>query len=106
VLWSSRVVEVSCSIVVSLAGGLSGGGTWDSGINRVMRSRSRRSRAESNSFGNRTWRVNSIDRSAGEACLRGLEVGGVVVVVVVGEFRELIRDVMKARDCGSVMVCW
>jgi hypothetical protein len=81
-----------------------GGGGLDSGINRVIRSRSRRSSAERSSFGYRTCKVNSTDRSAGEACLRGLVVGGVVVVDNV--FRDLIRDVMKARDCGSVIVSW
>jgi len=35
--------------------------------------------------------------------LRGLVVGGVVAADGDG-FRELIRDVMKARDCGSVIV--
>jgi predicted O-methyltransferase YrrM len=55
-------------------------------------------------LGYRTCKVNSTDRSAGEACLRGLVVGGVVVVDNV--FRDLIRDVMKARDCGSVIVSW
>ena len=79
-----------------------GGGTSGSGTNRVTRSRSRRSRAESSSFGYRTWRVSSTDRSAGDACLRGLLIDGVVVVD--GVFRELIRDVMNGRDCGSVIV--
>lgn len=79
-----------------------GGGTPGSGSNRVTRSRSRRSKAESNSLGKRTWRVNSTDRSAGDACLRGLVVGGVVSDD--GEFREFMRDVMNARDCGSVIV--
>jgi hypothetical protein len=76
----------------------------DNGINRVTSSRSRRSRAERSSFGYRTCRVNSTDRSAGEACLRGLVVGGVGGAdEVVDGFKEVIRDVMKARDCGSVI---
>ena len=73
----------------------------DSGINRVTRSRSRRSKAESSSFGYSTCKVNSTDRSAGEACLRGFVV--VCVVPIDDEFRELIREVMKARDCGSAI---
>jgi hypothetical protein len=103
------VVEVSWSISVSWGcslgcsgSGTGGGGTSGSGTKRMTRSRSRRSRAESSSFGNRTCRVKSTDRSAGDACLRGLLVGSVVVVN--DEFRDLIRDVMKARDCGRVML--
>jgi hypothetical protein len=68
----------------------------------MTRSRSKRSRAESNSFGYSTCKVNSTDRSAGDACLRGLVVGGVVSVDDVS--RDLIKDVIKARDCGRVML--
>jgi hypothetical protein len=76
-----------------------------SGTNRVTSSRSRRSNAESNSFGYSTWSVNSTDRSAGEACLRGLVVGGIGGAAgVVDGFKEVIRDVTKARDCGSVII--
>lgn len=111
-VWSSGIVDTSWSIVfVSCACSLLcsssdvGGGTWDSdsGTNRVTRSRSRRSRAERSSFGNRTCRVNSTDRSAGDACLRGLLVDGVVAANGEEGFKDLIRDVMKARDCGSVI---
>lgn len=110
-VWSVGVVEIPCSISVSLGCSLvcsgsdtGGGGTLGSGTNRMTRSRSRRSRAESNSFGNRTCKVSSTDRSAGDACLRGLLLDSVVVVVVDDEFRDLIRDVMKARDFGRVMM--
>ena len=36
--------------------------------------------------------------------MRGLVVGGVLVVVVDDVLRDFIRDVMKARGCGSVII--
>ena len=61
-------------------------------------SRSSRSRAASSSFGYSTWSVRSVDFSAGVACLRGLDDVGVAVVDVGDVFRDVMREVMKARD--------
>lgn len=106
---SSGEVETSWSVFVSLAccpacSGIGGvASVFESGSNRTTSSRSKRSRAESSSFGNSTWRVRRTDRSAGDACFSGLA-GGVVAVVVGDVFRDWMSDVMKARDCGRFML--
>lgn len=87
------------SVCCAVCDGFGSIGGVGEGSNRVTRSRSSKSSAESSSFGNRTCKVKRTERSAGEACLRGLA-DGVVVVVVDDLFRDWMSDVMKARDCG------
>jgi hypothetical protein len=77
---------------------------------RVTNSRSNRSRAGRSSFGYSMCRVKRVDFVVSVACLRGLDVvvfAAAVVVVVsdgIGGVKELMREVMKVRDCGSDIV--